>query len=107
MVNDLLDVARIEAYQLELAHIPFSVVSETHKVIDMLRSHAGNLGFLKHHINHTHDRRPTFSLWAVCTAKKQVEVTAVVDVARPQRVGDPGRYGRYRLPLLLLVHHLA
>jgi hypothetical protein len=59
------------------------------------------------HTHHTHDRRPTVSLWPVCTAKKQVEVTAVVDVARPQRVGDPVRYGRYRLPLLLLGHHLT
>jgi signal transduction histidine kinase len=53
MVNDLLDVARIEAHQLELAHIPFSVVSETHKVIDMLRSPAGTCGNMFHHNKHT------------------------------------------------------
>ncbi|ELR24606.1 ATPase/histidine kinase/DNA gyrase B/HSP90 domain containing protein [Acanthamoeba castellanii str. Neff] len=73
MVNDLLDVARIEAHQLELAHIPFSVVSETHKVIDMLRSPAD---------------------------KKHLEMTAMVDVASPQHVGDPVRFRQIVYSLL-------
>jgi signal transduction histidine kinase len=41
LVNDLLDVERIEAHRLELESVPFSAVHETHKVINMLRPAAG------------------------------------------------------------------
>jgi signal transduction histidine kinase len=41
LVNDILDFERIECNQLELEQIPFSIVTETRKVVDMARFPAG------------------------------------------------------------------
>jgi signal transduction histidine kinase len=41
LVNDILDFERIECNQLELEQIPFSIVNETRKVVDMVRFPAG------------------------------------------------------------------
>jgi signal transduction histidine kinase len=41
LVNDILDFERIECNQLELEQIPFSIVTETRKVVDMVRFPAG------------------------------------------------------------------
>jgi hypothetical protein len=41
LVNDILDFERIESNQLELEQIPFSIVCETRKVVNMVRFPAG------------------------------------------------------------------
>jgi signal transduction histidine kinase len=41
LVNDILDFERIESNQLELDQIPFSIVCETRKVVNMVRFPAG------------------------------------------------------------------
>jgi signal transduction histidine kinase/DNA-binding NarL/FixJ family response regulator len=73
LVNDILDFERIESNQLELEQIPFSIVCETRKVVNMVRFPA---------------------------EKKQLTLKTNISVTHAQRIGDPVRFRQILFNLL-------
>lgn len=74
IINDLLDISRIEAGKIELEHIPFSLSDQIHTQLDFIKDRAKEKGLgLHHHI----------------------------DPAIPDKlVGDPLRFGQILMNLL-------
>jgi len=73
LINDILDLARIEANQLELESISLSVVEEVHKAV---------------------------SLHTSLAEKKCVELVVKTDISQPFRMGDPLRFRQVLINLL-------